>query len=118
MDSLRENLGSRVSAKNLAEYLGLDIETVRRHYKALGGIRLGRRILFFENLIVEAIREVCHAIQEEEKERSRMGWRGDAAGETVLQSFRDEIGGAGLGIGNQKKTFRKSSDPYGVLEDD
>jgi hypothetical protein len=118
MELLRTNLGKRLNSKEVAEYLCLDIETVRRHYKTLGGIRLGRRILFFENLIVEAIREVCHAVQEEEKEKGRMGWRGDAPGESVLQGIRDEIGRSGLGVGNQKKAFRKVSDPYGVLEVD
>jgi hypothetical protein len=118
MNALREKLGRKVSIKELAEYLGLDIETVRRHYRSLGGIRLGRRILFFENLIVEAIREVCHAIQEEEKEKSGMGWRGDAPGETVLQDIPGKIGSFKLGIGNQKRTDRKVNDPYGVLEAD
>jgi hypothetical protein len=118
MEFLKSNLGKRLSAIEVAEYLGLDIETVRRHHKSLGGIRLGRRILFFENLIVEAIREVCHAIQEEEKEKSRMGWRGNAPGETVLQGIPDEIRSIRLGIGNQKRTHRKISDPYGVLEAD
>ena len=33
------HLGRRISVKDVAEYLGLDIETVRRHYRDLGGIR-------------------------------------------------------------------------------
>jgi len=118
MNHLRKNLGKRLNTKEVAEYLGLDTETVRRHYIDLGGIRLGRRILFFENLIVEAIREVCHAIQEEEKEKSRMGGRGDAPGEEVLQGIRDEIRGPGLGVGNKKKACPRVNDPYRLLEAD
>ena len=53
---LEEELGKVVKAKDVASFLGLDINTVRLHYEDLGGIRLGRRILFFENLIAETIR--------------------------------------------------------------
>jgi DNA-binding transcriptional ArsR family regulator len=118
MNTLRENLGRKVSIKELAEYLGLDIETVRRHYIALGGIRLGRRILFFENLIIEAIREACHAIQEEEKEESGVGSRGDARGEEVLQGLWNESRSPELGSGNKKKALRNLDDPFGLLEAD
>jgi len=118
MNCLKENLGRRISVKELAEYLGLDTETVRRHYVSLGGIRLGRRILFFENLIVETIKEECHALQEEEKEQNRVGGRSDAPGEEVLQGVRDQIRGPGLGVGNKKKACPRINDPYGLLESD
>jgi hypothetical protein len=118
MNCVKDNLGRRISTKDLAEYLGLDTETVRRHYIALGGIRLGRRILFFENLIIEAIREACYAIQEEEKEESGVGSRGDARGEEVLQSLFNERRRAELGSGNKKKALGNLDDPFRLLEAD
>ena len=68
-DALTETLGKRLTAQEVAEYLGVDAETVRRYYPILGGIRLGRLILFFENLIIQAIKENSHALQKEEKEQ-------------------------------------------------
>ena len=118
MNCLKENLGRRISVKELAEYLGLDTETVRRHYVSLGGIRLGRRILFFENLIVETIKEECHALQEEEKEQNRVGGRSDAPGETLLQSVSIQDRGAGLGSRSEKEACRNLKDPFGLLEAD
>ncbi len=118
MELLRTNLGKKMTAREVAEYLGLDIETVRRHYIALGGIRLGRRILFFENLIIEAIREACYAIQEEEKEESGVGGRSDARGEEVLQGLCNESRRAELGSGNKKKALGNLDDPFGLLEAD
>lgn len=118
MNGLRKNLGRKVTVKEVAEYLGLDTETVRRHYIALGGIRLGRRILFFENLIIEAIREACYAIQEEEKEESGVGGRSDARGEEVLQGLGEQNRRLELGSGDKKKAIGNLDDPFGLLEAD
>ena len=59
---LDEQLGRVLRPEDLAIYLGLDVKTVRAYYSSLGGIRLGRQILFFE-------KEVINAIQK----RSKMG---------------------------------------------
>jgi transcription initiation factor TFIIIB Brf1 subunit/transcription initiation factor TFIIB len=72
MGELTKTLGMRLTAQEIAEYLGVDAETVRRYYPNLGGIRLGRLILFFENLMIDKIKENSHAIQE--KKRTR--WNG------------------------------------------
>ena len=69
MGALTETLGKRLTAQEVAEYLGVDAETVRRYYHSLGGIRLGRLILFFENLMIDKIKEKSNAIQTKEKEQ-------------------------------------------------
>jgi hypothetical protein len=38
-----------------AEYLGVDEATVRKYHFKLGGVRLGKRILFFDKLIERSI---------------------------------------------------------------
>jgi hypothetical protein len=67
-EGIQSLLGSCLTAKDVAYYLQVDAEFVRKHYNELGGMRLGRRILFFENLLVEAIRRNCGALQGEESE--------------------------------------------------
>ena len=55
MKIIQENLGQTLSTKAVAKLLRLDVKTVRQYYRELGGMRLGRRYLFFERSIVNAI---------------------------------------------------------------
>jgi hypothetical protein len=57
MKIIQENLGQTLSTKAVAKLLGLDVKTVRQYYRELGGMRLGRRYLFFERSIVNAIQK-------------------------------------------------------------
>jgi len=63
--SLEEKLGQVYTPAELAEYLKVDEDTVRKYYRRMGGIRLGRRILFFDKLIERSIND---AILQQEKE--------------------------------------------------
>jgi hypothetical protein len=117
-DALTETLGKRLTAQEVAEYLGVDAETVRRYYPILGGIRLGRLILFFENLIIQAIKENSHALQKEEKKQSGVDSRCDVSGQEVLQDIRYQGQGARMGIRSKRKSRRKLEDPFGILDAD
>ena len=57
MKIIEENLGQTLSTKAVAKLLRLDAKTVRQYYRELGGMRLGRRYLFFERSIVNAIQK-------------------------------------------------------------
>ena len=57
MKIIQENLGQTLSTKAVAKLLRLDVKTVRQYYRELGGMRLGRRYLFFERSIVNAIQK-------------------------------------------------------------
>jgi hypothetical protein len=118
MSALVETLGRKMTAQEVAEYLGVDAETVRRYYPYLGGIRLGRLILFFENLVIQKIKERSHALQEDEKEQGGMGSRCHAPGEAVFQDIRNQGEGIGLGVGNKKRSRGRIDDPYGLLDAD
>jgi hypothetical protein len=118
MNTLTDKLGKRLTAQEVAEYLGIDVETVRRYYDHLGGIRLGRLILFFENLMIDAIKETRHAIQEKEKEQGGVDSRCDARGEEVLRDIQYQERGDCLGVRNKKKSVGKPDDPFGILEAD
>jgi hypothetical protein len=118
MNALIEKLGKRLTAKEVAKYLGIDAETVRRYYHSLGGIRLGRLILFFENLIIHAIKENSHALQEEEKEQGGVDSRCDAPREEVLQNIRYQNQGTCVGVRNKKSSRKRLDDPFRILDAD
>jgi len=60
MKCLEKQLGKVLNAKQVAQYLDLDVKTVWKYYQRLGGIRLGRQYRFFE-------KEICNAISKREK---------------------------------------------------
>lgn len=72
-NSLTEKLGNVFSPKDLAGYMKLDEKTIRQYYRELGGIRLGRRILFFEKEVINAIQEKSKMGSSSENEREEEG---------------------------------------------
>lgn len=68
-----DDLGKTLTAAEMAAYLGLDIKTVRKYHRQLGGIRIGRRYLFFEMEVYNAIqtKEQIHRTIEEERTKER-----------------------------------------------
>lgn len=59
---LYQEFGRVLQAVDVARYLGVDAT------RALGGMRLGRRILFFENKVIKSIKEHGDAILGQEFE--------------------------------------------------
>jgi hypothetical protein len=55
MDQINNQLGQVLTAKQIADYTGLDVKTIRKYYRELGGVRLGSRIVFFEKEFINAI---------------------------------------------------------------
>jgi len=71
---LQKGLGKSLNVRELAQYLRVDEEWVRKYYNVLGGARIGKRYLFFENLIVQAIEGQSYGIiQPKEKEMDSSG---------------------------------------------
>jgi hypothetical protein len=61
-----------MTAKQVAAYLKIDVKTARKYYRELGGIRIGRRYLFFEEEVYNAIqtrKEVYRTDQERREEK-------------------------------------------------
>jgi DNA-binding transcriptional regulator YhcF (GntR family) len=52
---MEEELGKRLMPDELAEFLGVNVKTVREHFRELGGIRLGSRYIFFERRLIDAV---------------------------------------------------------------
>jgi hypothetical protein len=106
MHSLDEKLGKALSPTELADYLGLDEKTVRLYYHDLGGIRLGRRILFFE-------KEVINAIQK----RSKVDGPSESEREEERKDLPEQEGGSSLGKRKPVKSRgdMAGEDKHGVL---
>lgn len=99
-------LGRTLRSSDIAEYLGLDQKTVRQYYYELGGIRLGRRILFFE-------KEVINAVQK----RSKMGCPSENQWEEERKDLSEQERGNSLGKQKPVKSRGDMAreDKHGVL---
>ena len=103
---IEDKLGRVLRVDDLACYLGLDEKTVRLYYRELGGVRLGRRILFFE-------KEVINAVQK----RSKMGSPSEIQREEEGKSLPEQEGGSSLGKRKPVKSRgdMAGEDRHGVL---
>ena len=96
MEVINQELGRCLSTKEVAAFLKLDEKTVRRHYRSLGGMRLGRLFVFFE-------RRLIHAIQEGIKMGSPSAQGRTEEGEAIP----DEEPGDGLGNQDEAKARKR-----------
>ena len=96
MKCLEKQLGKVLNAGEVAQYLDLDVKTVRKYYQRLGGIRLGRQYRFFE-------KEVCNAVQK----RPEMDCPSEEGREEVEQGVSNEEGCHRVGDENAAKTRRR-----------
>lgn len=103
---LEDKLGRVLRPVDLADYLGIDEKTARRYYAELGGIRLGRRILFFE-------KEVINAVQK----RSKMGSPGTSMRQEEGENLPEQEGCNKLGKPEPVKSRGDMGreDKHGVL---
>lgn len=106
MHMLDEKLGRVMSAIELASYLGLDEKTIRQYYHTLGGIRLGRRILFFEKEVIDAVQK-----------RSKMGSPSESQWEEEGKDLPEQERGNSLGKRKPVKSRGDlaGEDKHGVL---
>ena len=65
---MEKELGKSITSGEVADFLGVNVKTVRQHYKKLGGIRLGRRYIFFEKGVVNALSKEWEMESPSEKE--------------------------------------------------
>jgi len=96
MKIIQENLGQPLSAKDVAVYLGLDVKTVRKYYRELGGIRLGSRIVFFEKEFINAIQK-----------RTELDCPGAEEWAETGENVPDEERGSGVGSRDAAKTRKR-----------
>ena len=96
MKQLQDQLGQALTATDIAEYTGLDVKTVRKYYRDLGGIRVGARILFFEKEFINAVQKRNEVVCPGPQGRVETG-----------EDISDEKGSRGLGSRNAAKTRQR-----------
>ena len=98
---LEEKLGRVMGTKEVAEYLNLDERTVRLHHHLFGGTQVGRKFLFFERTIIDAIQArsgLCGSGEEgreEDREEVQDQKRGDRMGSPDAGKARKRLEAAG-----------------------
>jgi len=104
---LEQELGKALRTKDVAQFTGLDEKTVRKYYQELGGMRLGRRYVFFERRLIDAI-----------SNRTKMESPSAETWETERENVQHEEGSFGVGSRDEEKTHRRvgrGDDPYNLL---
>ena len=107
MNNLSEQLGKSMTTKEVAEFLGLDMVTVRKYYLQLGGVRFGTAYRFFERRIIYAI----------QKQHQSMDWSSTIQKTDQKKNLQNQKGGNRLG----KKHCRgikitPERDPFGLVD--
>ena len=96
MDQVRKQLGQVLNAKQIADYTRLDVKTIRKYYRELGGVRLGSRIVFFEKEFINAIQTRIKLDRPGAEEWAETG-----------ESVPDEEEGSGVGSRDAAKTRKR-----------
>jgi hypothetical protein len=98
-------LGKRMSAQEVASLVGMDVKIVRKRYKELGGMRLGRNITFFERRVKDAIQTWTEVGSPSAEGR-------ESAGEEV--SYQEGSGGVGSHDGAKASKRMEQEDRHGL----
>ena len=106
MNEVKKQLGQVLNAKQIADYTGLDVKTIRKYYRELGGIRLGSRIVFFEKEFINAIQK-----------RTKLDRPGTEEWAETGESVPDEERGNGVGSRDEAKTRKRldQEDRHGLF---
>ena len=97
-------LGPCLSDREVAAILGVGVRLVRKHYLSLGGSRLGRKYIFFERNLINALQS-----------RIWMDGRGGAEGFSQAASVQDQARSLGLGVADTHVDSAETADKHAVL---
>ena len=113
---LDEHLGRRISTRELAAWLGLDVDAVRRNYQAFGGIRPipKGKILFFERNVADALRSSKHGIEDNEGRAYSLEGAGPEDGPNQAETLQHQSGSFGMG-GTGTRCRLGGEDRHGLL---
>ena len=106
MKLIDDQLGQALRPQEISDYTGLDVKTVRKYYRELGGIRVGSRILFFEKEFIDAIQT-----------RIKLDRPGEEAWAETGESVPDEKTSSTVGSGDAAKARKRleKEDRHGLF---
>ena len=100
--SFETRFGRRMKVREIVALTNTSEATIYRHYQHYGGIRIGRKILFFEQKLIEALEGLYASQKDNQREgglegaNSAPGWKEEG------KNLRNEKGSAGMGGENTK----------------
>lgn len=100
---LQKELGQPLTTKQVSAYLNVDIATVRKYYKTLGGVKFGSCYRFFERRLIDAVLR---------QEQEQMDGPGESRRAEVQETIRHQKRSQKVGIKPQK---RASKDTHNLL---
>jgi len=112
MKSCLSDLGARLDRKEVQELLGISEDTLLADPVRFGGVWFGpRKLVFFEKLISEAIREM-YASQKDQKKRGDVDRSSEAPEwEASREGLSDETGSAEMGVHPAVRAFARENGP-------
>lgn len=116
---LGKELGQKLTTREVAAYLDLDEDTVRKYYREIGGIRptgSKGRILFFEKNIVDALsRRKDYAVEHNEERTNSMARASSEERTNQTETFQNKKGGFELGSNRKKEGL--GGDRHGIFNE-
>jgi len=94
-----QELGVKLSPETVAAVFEVEESTVTRYPHRYGGVRIGRRVLFFDKLICEAVRE-AYALQKDKEREETLGRFGNDKRSTQGKDIRHQEGCEDMGSRN------------------
>ena len=94
-------LGRSLTDHEVARYLGVDVRLVRKYFARLGGMRLGRKFVFFERAFSDAVQR-----------QIGLGGPGEGGRPEAQTPLQDQERGFAVGSGSAKGP---ALDLHGVL---
>ncbi len=89
-------LGIKLNTETVSTIFEVEESTVTRYPHRYGGVRIGRRVLFFDKLVSEAVRET-YALQKDKEREESLGRFSDDRWEAKEQNIRLQKGCESLG---------------------
>lgn len=111
MELLEKELGKKLTASQVAKFLGIDARLVRCQYVRLGGVRLGSRCyIFFERRLIDALSKPKAEQEQVSVDRSSE----DSSGQTdkMLQN-QERSSGMGGRAKKAKTDIERHNDIFG-----
>ena len=111
-----QELGKPLRATDIASWLGVDIDFVRKYYRELGGVRLGNsqrgRLLFFEKHVIDAIRRMNNAQQGNQTGQGEVACLDNERRQEEAEAIQHQKESSGMGGKRTKR--RLVEDKYGI----
>lgn len=94
--------GRRIDVPEVKALTGSSESSIYRHYQQFGGIRIGRKIMFFEQKLIEALENVYANQADNRRQDDLEGSNNPSGREEDGKDLRNTKGGRGVGSGSQK----------------